>query len=283
MSKSSPHPWDFSILSRDQFYWVYHTATWEMLPNTGRKPHMNLRKELVDGRGWRQGLKVGADGRGWRQGMATGQAEGTRRSVLETLELAEPAFWRMQTSEAKVQPGWWRRKTHVLCEMCWACYGSTVITNSEIWGTCSGQYNLHPKNREADMLQRAADRHLDKSKGCQWKIWRWFWLKWGNGIKYVCKWWVPHFSASRSFGNRWPISEFGQVTAKLFRCVGHRGTRQQEAGRRQVCEEDFCAGKRQTTSCTSAWVNVWKMPASITSYSTLYDLTFQFRFNQSEN
>lgn len=41
---------------------------------------MNLGKVLADSRGYRQGF------------VATGQAEGTQRSHLQTLELVEPAF-----------------------------------------------------------------------------------------------------------------------------------------------------------------------------------------------
>lgn len=44
-------------------------------------------------------------------------------------------------------------RNYTLCETCGARYGS-AITNSEV---CAGQYDLHPKNREAEMLQGGAD------------------------------------------------------------------------------------------------------------------------------
>lgn len=67
--------------------------------------------------------------------------------------------------------------------MCWIRYSSATI-NSEIRRTCSGQYNLYLKHKEADMLPRAVKSlggHPDiRAESANRKMWRLFWPKWGT-------------------------------------------------------------------------------------------------------
>lgn len=71
--------------------------------------------------------------------------------------------------------------------MCWIRYSSATI-NSQIRRTCSGQYNLDLKNREADMLPRAVESwggHPDVRAECKQKNVKTVLAKVRDRIKYV--------------------------------------------------------------------------------------------------